>query len=43
MKNLIHRDIKPGNFAMSLKKTEDPETLYLIDFGIAKYFKDDKN
>jgi len=32
----IHRDIKPDNFLMGSK---DNDTVYLIDFGLAKRFK----
>ena len=38
-KRFIHRDIKPQNFLMGVK---DPETVYLIDFGLAKKFMSKK-
>ena len=36
-KHIIHRDIKPDNFAMGRNEAND--TLYLIDFGLAKKFR----
>jgi len=36
-KNIIHRDIKPENFTIGLGKTG--KNIYLIDFGLAKYFR----
>ena len=36
-KHIIHRDIKPDNFAMG--RNEVNGTLYLIDFGLAKKFR----
>ncbi len=36
-KNLIHRDIKPENFVIG---NEHLGTIYLIDFGLSKYYKD---
>ena len=36
-KHIIHRDIKPDNFAMG--RNENNGTLYLIDFGLAKKFR----
>ena len=36
-KHIIHRDIKPDNFAMG--RNESNGTLYLIDFGLAKKFR----
>ncbi len=39
-KELIHRDLKPDNFLIGIKKQRD--TVYAIDFGLAKRFKDPK-
>ena len=36
-KNFIHRDIKPENFIMGA--LENNKTVYLIDFGLAKRYK----
>ena len=36
-KNFIHRDIKPENFIMGT--LENNKTVYLIDFGLAKRYK----
>ena len=40
-KGLLHRDIKPDN--ITLGPIEDPDTLYLIDFGLSKIYCDSKN
>jgi serine/threonine protein kinase len=34
--NFIHRDIKPENFLIS---KEDSSLVYLIDFGLSKYYR----
>jgi serine/threonine protein kinase len=37
-KKLIHRDLKPENFVLG----NDCTTLYLIDFGLSKFYMDSK-
>ena len=39
-KGFIHRDIKPENFVTGIN--DDSNTIYLIDFGLARRFKDKK-
>ncbi|CAD8126886.1 unnamed protein product [Paramecium sonneborni] len=36
-KNLLHRDLKPDNMCIGY---DDIDQIYLIDFGLAKYYKD---
>jgi len=35
-KNLLHRDLKPENFVIGYQN--DFDVIYLIDFGLAKYY-----
>ena len=37
-KGVVHRDLKPENILLALEN--DPQPLYLVDFGISKSYKD---
>ena len=41
IKGVIHRDIKPENFVFGKENDHNSKYLYLIDFGLSKFF--DKN
>ncbi|KAM0246461.1 hypothetical protein ACHAQJ_010222 [Trichoderma viride] len=41
-RNLLHRDVKPDNFAMGFGK-EDGETVYILDFGMVSNFAPNDN
>lgn len=37
-RNLVHRDVKPANILLSSGTDDDPEQVFLSDFGVAKGF-----
>ncbi|KAI9315850.1 kinase-like domain-containing protein [Dichotomocladium elegans] len=41
-RNLIYRDIKPDNFLIGRPGTKHANTVYLIDYGMAKLYRDPK-
>ncbi|KAI8345145.1 kinase-like domain-containing protein, partial [Mortierella sp. GBAus27b] len=41
-KNLIYRDIKPDNFLVGKPHSEPPNLVHVVDFGMAKQYRDPK-
>ncbi|KAK8860614.1 hypothetical protein M9Y10_012279 [Tritrichomonas musculus] len=42
-RHFIHRDIKPDNFVMGLKGSGNENKVFMIDFGLAKRYRDPKS
>lgn len=40
MQDLIYRDIKPDNFLLGKMGVPNDNTVYIVDFGMAKHFRD---
>ncbi|WFC93749.1 non-specific serine/threonine protein kinase [Malassezia brasiliensis] len=41
-RNLIYRDIKPDNFLIGRSSNKSSKTVYVVDFGMAKQYRDPK-
>ncbi|EIN04824.1 kinase-like protein [Punctularia strigosozonata HHB-11173 SS5] len=41
-KSLIYRDIKPDNFLIGVPTTKNANLIHIIDFGMAKHYRDPK-
>jgi casein kinase 1 len=41
-KSLIYRDIKPDNFLIGVPGSKNANTVHIIDFGMAKHYRDPK-
>ncbi|ORZ05026.1 kinase-like domain-containing protein [Absidia repens] len=41
-RNMIYRDIKPDNFLIGRPNTKQANTVFMIDFGMAKQYRDPK-
>ena len=39
---MIYRDIKPDNFLVGRSRTKDAHTIFVVDFGMAKQYRDPK-
>ena len=38
----LHRDIKPGNFAIGRPETKENHIVFMLDFGLARQFMTDR-
>ena len=42
-RGVVHRDIKPGNFVMAKSDKDSPYLVNIIDFGLAKKYRDPRS